>query len=397
MNRKSIGQLGTNSCVSVENKESTVVRRKLPQCDGVYVNGTIQGVAVVFTADTGSSSTIISERIYNTIPRKHRPTLVPSRSLANASGVPLRELGKAIFTVTFGDLKLTKQIIVASIEDDGLLGVDILQNLESGPADIIQQLTSSNSQGIIRLQGVDIPCIQIGKPNESIRKVHVMDDVTIPGTSEMIVDVLIDRDKQSDAAHDLLIEPVSSLTDRYGLVMAPTLVDSNNVVSQVRVMNPYTEICKLQEGTVVGQVDVEAETCIVDTLIASESVQDAENHNRVRRINHFQEKEVESSVVKGDNSKMSGKTSNMTVPTHLQSLFEASSECLTDREAAVLADMLKKYESTFSKDEHDLGLTDVMCHSIDTGDSKPIKQPPRRVPIALAGEELKAIKMLEKQ
>ena len=38
-----------------------------------------------------------------------------------------------------------------------------------------------------------------------------------------------------------------------------------------------------------------------------------------------------------------------------------------------------------------------MCHSIDTGDSKPIKQPPRRVPIALAGEELKAIKMLEKQ
>ena len=59
--------------------------------------------------------------------------------------------------------------------------------------------------------------------------------------------------------------------------------------------------------------------------------------------------------------------------------------------------MLKKHESTFSKDEHDLGLTDVVHHSIDTGDSKPIKQPPRRVPIALAGEELKAIKMLEKQ
>ena len=117
----------------------------------------------------------------------------------------------------------------------------------------------------------------------------------------------------------------------------------------------------------------------------------------MRRINQFQEKEAESSVVKGDNSKMSGKTSNMTVPTHLQSLFEASSECLTDREAAALADMLKKYDSTFSKDEHDLGLTDVVCHSIDTGDSKPIKQPPRRVPIALAGEELKAIKMLEKQ
>lgn len=43
------------------------------------------------------------------------------------------------------------------------------------------------------------------------------------------------------------------------------------------------------------------------------------------------------------------------------------------------------------KDEWDLGQTDSMEHEIDTEDSKPVKQPPRKVPIALADEERDAI------
>lgn len=36
-------------------------------------------------------------------------------------------------------------------------------------------------------------------------------------------------------------------------------------------------------------------------------------------------------------------------------------------------------------------------HEIDTGDSKPIKLPPRRVPLAYAEAELQLIKDMEKQ
>jgi hypothetical protein len=53
-----------------------------------------------------------------------------------------------------------------------------------------------------------------------------------------------------------------------------------------------------------------------------------------------------------------------------------------------------KYRDTFSKDEWDLGLTHLAEHSIDTGDAKPIKQRPRRVPMAYASEEKKAIEDL---
>ena len=34
--------------------------------------------------------------------------------------------------------------------------------------------------------------------------------------------------------------------------------------------------------------------------------------------------------------------------------------------------LLTEFSSAFSKDENDLGWTDIITHSIDTGDSKPV-------------------------
>ncbi|KAK3088365.1 hypothetical protein FSP39_018253 [Pinctada imbricata] len=129
------------------------VRRKVPKSDGVYVEGTVEGIKIIFTADTGSSITIVSEITYNKIPEQYKPKLVPSSTVANANGIPLQELGRAMFNLTIGDLSIYKELLVAKIEDEGLLGVDILQNRKGGAADILL------SQGLIRLQGVDIPCV----------------------------------------------------------------------------------------------------------------------------------------------------------------------------------------------------------------------------------------------
>ncbi len=55
-----------------------------------------------------------------------------------------------------GSLKLEKELIVAEIQDDCLLGMDILQNDQEGPSDVLL------SQGIIVLRGVEIPVMQVG-------------------------------------------------------------------------------------------------------------------------------------------------------------------------------------------------------------------------------------------
>ena len=39
--------------------------------------------------------------------------------------------------------------------------------------------------------------------------------------------------------------------------------------------------------------------------------------------------------------------------------------------------LLQKHENVFSKDEYDLGHTHLVEQTIDTGNAKPIKQPPR--------------------
>jgi hypothetical protein len=56
------------------------------------------------------------------------------------------------------------ELIVAEIEDEALLGLDILMKGKGGPADI--KLT----EGLILLDGIAIPCTQIGQP-EPVRKI----------------------------------------------------------------------------------------------------------------------------------------------------------------------------------------------------------------------------------
>ena len=85
------------------------------------------------------------------------------------------------------------------------------------------------------------------------------------------------------------------------------------------------------------------------------------------------------------------------VPAHLRELFKESAEQLQEEERPALAKFLREYEDVFAKDSGDLGRTKVVQHYIDTGDSRPIKQPPRRIPLhrkKVVQEEVE--KMLER-
>ena len=82
------------------------------------------------------------------------------------------------------------------------------------------------------------------------------------------------------------------------------------------------------------------------------------------------------------------------VPEHLRDLYKRASQGIDSREKEQLRGLLIKYKDTFSRDEWDLGLIHLMEHSIPTGDAAPIKQAPRRVPMAHATEEKRAIEEL---
>ena len=79
------------------------------------------------------------------------------------------------------------------------------------------------------------------------------------------------------------------------------------------------------------------------------------------------------------------------VPQHLRDLFDRSTKDLNESQKGKEADLLNNYQDTFSRDEWDIGLTNLAEHEIKTGDAAPVKQPPRRVPLAYADKEKAAI------
>ena len=296
--------------------------------------------------------------------------------------MPINEYGKAIFNIEIGPIRLQKELIVADIEDDGLLGVDILQDDEQGPADILL------SKAKIIFRGEEIPCIQIGMRN-SIRKVTMADHVVIPPQSEALLDVYIERNESDDfdKNSDFIIEPTVHFKETYPLQMASVLVDINNcVTSKVRVLNPFPTSVTINQDAVVAQAQRISE--IQTTLLEEESPCNERNNYSIRRV-QFENKEIK--VLR--EVKSAGE-SDKSIPAHLKDLFSRSSADRNCTEKFILASLMNDYQDIFSKSEWDLGLTHLAEHSINTGDALPIKQPPRRVPMAYASEEKKAIEDL---
>ena len=87
--------------------------------------------------------------------------------------------------------------------------------------------------------------------------------------------------------------------------------------------------------------------------------------------------------------------SSMALPGHLSELHKRVTKDLEPNESLRLAELLSRFQDSFSKSEWDLGLTRLTEHEIRTGDAAPIKQPPRRVPLAYADKEREAIEELK--
>ena len=76
-----------------------------------------------------------------------------------------------------------------------------------------------------------------------------------------------------------------------------------------------------------------------------------------------------------------------TWPEPMHFFYQDATVDLTEEQDAELAIILNKSVNLFAKSPTDLGRTKVTCHTIDTGDAKPIKQRPRRPPLAFMHEE----------
>ena len=352
----------------------------------MYIRGSVQGYPLLLTTDTGASKTIISNKVYESMKPEDRPNLVKTSKLVGAGGVSIKERGKGTFNLKLGSVELEIEAIVAEIDDDGLLGVDILQNSESyGPADLLM------SKGVIVLNKKEIPIIQVGMSNR-VRKVTAADHFVIPAQSECVIDVYLERKEYDDfsSEKEYIVEPTDHFKEEYPLQMASTLVDINRACTcKVRVLNPFPTAMSIKQDAVIAKAEPIVGSPQV--IFAKESAEEEENFHRARSIKLLQEGVERFQDAEPATAREVQTDIKPPVPQHLQDLFERSAKDLDESQKGKVEDLLSNYQDTFSRDEWDIGLTNLAEHEIKTGDASPIKQPPRRVPLAYADKEKAAI------
>ena len=85
------------------------------------------------------------------------------------------------------------------------------------------------------------------------------------------------------------------------------------------------------------------------------------------------------------------------IPHHLESLLCQSTEGLSVAEKKVVSQLLCEFSDLFSTGTKDLGCTSLAKHQIQTGDVKPIWQPPQRLPLLRRKEAEEAMQEMEQQ
>ena len=353
----------------------------MPITEGSYILGKLQGQEVAYTVDNGANDTFVSVKFYYSIPEDVRPKLWKCRRNPQAAnGSAVKSMGRAPFKLQLGPVTIERILTVGDITDEVLLGDDILRLDPDGPADIL------NSKQCIKFKGETIPLYTVGTTRPRIRVVAAQ-DVTIPAMAEIIVDGFLERSEEiPEKESSLLMEMEPSFIDRYQCLVAPTLNNiEGKVTTQVRVMNPFSKDTTIPGEAVLG---------FLEEAIAQDVILTEEDHNQgdlshVRRIMMRRECIIPTPE--------EGYQKTAVPPEHLHELYGMSTEGKTIPHKKAIGQMLCQYQDVFSKDEFDLGETHLVEHHIETGNARPIKLPPRRVPLAFAGEDKKEFDKLMKR
>ena len=150
--------------------------------------------------------------------------------------------GKTELELGIGKQKLKHTLLVADIENDGILGMDFLK---AHQCDLVL------TRQIMKLNGEEILCFANSR-NVQPRccRVTVLEPIEIPLESEMIVPGytkgVIDKSGTS------LMEADTKFLHTKGLLVAKALVCPTTGTVPVRIANPYAESCKLYKNTIVA-------------------------------------------------------------------------------------------------------------------------------------------------
>ena len=281
---------------------------------------------------------ILSSQTYFALPIDTRPLLRPVHlKLFGANGLQLNMHGEIALDLEINGCPYKTKAVVADLTDcSGILGMSFF---------VENKCHMDLSNGVLQSADNHHPCLRY-LPDEGYR-LQILDTGTIADGETAELQTTTTEEVSSGEIGSLNWEPDAQLMSQLGLVPATTALQvSSSGKFTVKVWNFGGQEVNLLPGTTLGIIPKEAgqQPAIVSVVV---------------------------SVVKGEE-----------FPKHLLPAIETAQETLDPEELDKLKDLVLENSDIFAAPGKPLGTTDVIEHSIDTGDATPIRQPMRRVAFA---------------
>ncbi|KAJ8945882.1 hypothetical protein NQ318_002723 [Aromia moschata] len=208
-------------------------------CNEAEIRRVVEGILEkrqirCWNCDTGATRTIIRPDIVGTAARI-TPT---SWRLRTATGDPATIRGETIVTIVIGNVSFEHRALVAEIEDELILGMDIM-NTKGFELDFKNNVLKINGEEIVLHR----------KTEETIRVV-LAEDTAVPERSEMILDAHLDGNPC--VGNIMMFEPRSHDGEvARGIAVGKALLLTEKTVP-VRIMNLNHHPVNLRKGIVLG-------------------------------------------------------------------------------------------------------------------------------------------------
>ena len=307
---------------------------RLARDTGWFLDASISETNFEFLIDTGASCTLVDTTVFQNITLKQDIELQPCQTeFSMADGSPLEVAGEFVTPILIAGKTFSCPIVVAELGGiSGLLGLDFME---------MQGAVLNLAKGELKISSTTV---QLHKEdNRGCCRVQMTHTVTIPARSEMTIKGQIM--KRNDTAMRIgAIEGTKTLFNGSGVMMAKAVVNAENKDIPLTIMNPQDQPITLQRGKTVG------------LLHPVTLVQD----------------------VSGGVDKEVNKEKNL--PDHLSPILDDTKGVLNTEQQEMLKDLLLEYEDVFAAPGGQLGKTDKVKHTINTGGAVPIKEAPRRLP-----------------
>ena len=266
--------------------------------------------------------------------------------------------GKGRLQLGIGSLVVPQELWVADIHDQCILGLDFLKSHGCQVNLKDESLTIGEEEVPLKKSSAT--------PEPTCYKAVLVEGVCLPPLSDTVIPVKMDG-TESDYRWGIL-EQTKAPSSLDGLLVARTLVDLRKKQSPLRVMNLSNQQRILNKGTELACCET------INSVFSSQA--DA-------------------------GQKVPGSALNAgivtTLPTPLKELYDCSVSGLPETECREVHKLLCEFTDVFSTGSQDLGSTDLVKHSIHTGEAAPIRQPPRRLPLSKREEAERAVRQMHEQ